>query len=315
MDKPRVTPNDFFLWVGAMVSLYGAVIAFVSLLFGYLNYAFPDPLEYFAPDPYASGVSYEMASLIVLAPLAILLFSLIQSAIGHDPSRADVWVRRWALYLTLSIAAATLVGDLITLIMYFFNGDVSVRFLLKVLVILLVAFGVFLHFLADLRGYWAANPGKCRLLGWALGALVVATIATGFFVIGTPWQARQYRLDEERVSDLKNIQWQVTYFWQAKQKLPAALADLTDATRSTTVPVDPSGASYEYRTTGPHSFELCAVFSAPTQAGRHAQPRGVVTISDPAPELDDWYHGAGRTCFARTIDPAFYPPLNKKPPQ
>src|SRR5882757_7208799 len=108
MDKPKVTPKDFFLWVAAMIALYAAVVAFISLLFSYLNYAFPDPLSYYSGDPYSSGISYEMSSLIVLFPLFLVFMRVIRKAIQADASRAEVWIRRWAIYLTLFIAIATI---------------------------------------------------------------------------------------------------------------------------------------------------------------------------------------------------------------
>ncbi len=319
MDKPKTTPKDFFLWVGAMIALYASVFAFISLIFDYLNYAFPDALQYYASDPYSGGVSYEMASLIVLFPIFIVLMHLIHRDINRDASRADTWVRRWALYLTLFIAAATLAADLITLIMYFFNGDVSLRFILKVLVIFLVAGGGFLHFLADLRGYWEHNAHKARVLGWAACALVVITIAAGFLIIGTPWQARLYRFDEQKVNDLTTIQYQIVNYWQAKQHLPAALFDLSDSISGFSAPLDPqSSTAYEYNTKGPLSFELCATFNAPTVQSNTA--RTVPMMAPTAigakgvPIQDNWQHGAGHVCFERTIDPSLYPPLNPRKP-
>ncbi len=317
MDKPKVTPKDFFLWAGAMIFLYTSIFALISLIFNYLNYAMPDALQYYSSDPYSSGISYEMASLIVLVPLFLVFMRLIHKDIERDASRGDIWVRRWALYLTLFVATVTIAGDLITLIMYFFNGDVTLRFALKVLVILLVAGGGFLHFIADLRGYWRANPGYSRIMGYATGALVLITIAAGFFIVGTPWQARLYRYDEQKVSDLQNIQYQVVNYWQAKQQLPASLADLTNSLSGSSVPSDPqSQQAYEYSTKGELSFELCATFNASAQSNTGSS-RTMPMM--PAPYgakgmaiADSWQHGVGRTCFERTIDPAFYPPPTKQ---
>ena len=44
MDKPKVTPKDFFLWAGAMLSLYVSVFSLLSLIFSYIDRAFPDAL-------------------------------------------------------------------------------------------------------------------------------------------------------------------------------------------------------------------------------------------------------------------------------
>ncbi|HQU07673.1 MAG: hypothetical protein B7X04_01900 [Parcubacteria group bacterium 21-54-25] len=305
--RSKATPKDFFLWAGAMIALYVSVFSFISLVFDYFNYAFPDPLQYYAPDPYLSGVSYEMASLIVLFPLFLVLMRLIHKSIERDDTRADVWVRRWALYLTLFIAGATIAGDMVTLVMYFFNGDVTLRFALKVLVILLVTGGGFLHFLADLRGYWKNNPAKARVLGWMTSALVVLTIVAGFLIIGTPWQVRLYRYDAEKVSDLQNIQSEIVSYWQAKQVLPAALSDLNYTIVGYTVPTDPqTGESYEYHVTGALAFTLCATFNAPTQAthtlGERALPVPLGSVKTVGVVGDVWTHGAGQTCFKRTID-------------
>lgn len=312
MERPGVTAKDFFLWFGAMIAFYWTIIAFVSLLFSYLNYALPDALQYYSGDPYSAGMSYQMASLVVMFPLYLLLMRIIRRSIEGDSSRADVWVRRWALVLTLFIAGIALAADLVTLLQYFFNGDVTLRFALKVLVVLLVAGGVFLHFLADLKGYWIAFPSRARMVGWGVALLVAASIVAGFFIVGTPMQARLYRYDDQKVSDLQNIQYQIVNWWQAKQALPASLAMLNDSISGFTVPNDPqTGAAYEYRTTGTAAFELCASFNAETQPFSPYARAIPVIPSGAAQKTDTWQHGAGHTCFARTIDPALYPPLTK----
>ena len=314
MDKPRVTPKDFFLWAGAMIAVYASTFAFISLLFEYLNYTFPDALQYFPSDPYSSGISYEMAVLIVLVPLATWLLLVIHGTIRKDPTRAQIWVRRWALYLTLFIAAIAVAADLITLVMYFLQGDVTLRFVLKVLVVFLVAGAGFLHFLADLRGYWSANPSKAKTVAAGIGIMVILAIITGFFVVGTPWQARLYRFDEQKVSDLRMIQSQVVIYWQSKDALPQSLADLSDSISGFTAPVDPqTGAAYIYKTTAMTSFELCANFNAATQtqyATVPALPASSYGVKG-RPLSDSWQHDAGQQCFERTIDPAFYPPFPK----
>jgi hypothetical protein len=315
MDRPRVTPKDFFLWAGALVTLYVSVFSFLALVFDYINYAFPDQLaSYYSGDPYQGGVSYEMASLIVLFPIFLVLMRVIHRNIARDPSRREVWVRRWALYLTLFIAAATLAVDLITLIMYFLDGEISERFILKVVLVLLVAGAGFLHFIADLGGYWEENSRKAKLVAWGCGILVVLTIGSGFLIIGTPAQARNYLFDEQKVSDLQTIQSEVVTYWQETGTLPTSLAQLVDPTAGVTVPIDEqTGKQYEYDVLGKLSFKVCANFNAITD------PNAITPemLSIPAPagaagpqDLNDsWYHEAGDQCFTRTIDPSRYPKL------
>ncbi len=306
--KGKTTAKDFFLWAGAMIFLYTSIVSFITLLFSYINYVFPDALSSYARNPYDSGMSYQMAILIVLVPLFLVLMHLIRRDIEKESSRADIWVRRWALYLTLFVAGITIAADLITLLYYFLSGqDITVRFLLKVAVVLLVGSAGFMHFLADVWGYWIQFPNKARAVGVSVGILVVLTIAAGFFIVGTPGQARAYRLDEQRVSDLTNIQYQIVNYWQQKKKLPATLADLSDSISGWKAPLDPvSGAAYSYTAASSTSFVLCAKFGSASDGkvgnnvARPSMPYG-------SGLSDNWSHTAGDACFNRTIDPELYP--------
>jgi type III secretory pathway component EscS len=317
MQPAHITPKDFFLWAGVVLSFYGSVGAFVALVFDYLNHLFPDPLSYYTGDPYSSGIANEMAIVIVLFPLFLFLMRTIRKTIQADSTRAEVWVRRWALFLTLFLAAAAIVGTVIALLVYFFQGDVTIRFVLKVLTLLLVAGVTFSAFLADLRGYWGANPARAAQSRWGALAFVLAVIVAGFFIVGTPWQARLYRFDDQKVSDLQMLQGQILNHWQSKEKLPVQLDELNDSISGFIIPRDPqSGVAYEYAVTGPLSFQLCASFNALTQNYASASTRAQyvpkpAAIDGPMPVQDNWYHEAGRQCFTRTIDPELYPPYSK----
>ncbi len=303
------------MWAGAIVAFYWSVLAFIFLVFNYINYAFPNALIYYPADPYQSGISYQMASIIVLLPLYLLLMHLIRADTVRDPSRKEIWVRRWALILTLFVAGIAIATDLIMLLTTFLNGEeLTTAFLLKVLVVLLVAAGVFMHFSADLKGYWERFPVRRRFVGIGVGILALVTIFAGFFIVGTPGEARLARFDAQKVGDLQNIQSQVVYYWQAKQELPATIGDLNNSLSYGPVPVDAqTGEPYVYEATGTLSFKLCAMFNGKSRA---SQTSLVETRMMPVPvggkgmmQQDNWQYSAGRTCFDRTIDPAFYPPL------
>ncbi|MBP9757472.1 MAG: hypothetical protein KBD06_02640 [Candidatus Pacebacteria bacterium] len=315
MNTHKVTPKDFFVWAGAIVALYWSIGAFLTLIFEYINNAFPDALEnsqYYYGDPYSGSIRVAMASLIVLVPVAILLLNLIRNDIRKDHAKADIWVRRWALYLTLFIAGLAMVVDTITLINYFLGGEVTVRFILKVASVLLVAAAVFMHFLADYWGYWIEYPKRARSIGIAVGMLVLATIVSGFLIIGSPNAVRMVRLDNQKIGDLQTIQYQITNYYQTKGRLPQSLSELNDPLSGMIIPKDAeTGEEYGYRiTTAPYSFELCATFNVPSTSNESMAEfpmRG-----DTANE--NWMHPAGQSCFERTIDPERYPLFPKEVP-
>ncbi len=326
VTKPKITPKDFFLWFGAMIALYWSVVAFILLFFNYIDYAYPNVLEY-QPNPYDGGIPYEMASIIVLFPIYLCLVYFIRHDIARDPSRKDVWIRKWAIILTLFVAAVTMAGDIIMLLTTYFSGAVlTTAFLFKIALIFLVAAAGFMHFAADLKGYWDTNRMRERIAMIAFCLLAFIAVFSGFLIVGTPQHARLMRLDSQKVMDLENIQWQVVNYWQQKEKLPASLVNLQDPISGFIVPRDPqTGAEYEYRiTTPPLSFELCADFNlegGDVGKGGIAVSRPTTYESIPIPAgasgmYDNWAHTEKETCFKRTIDPELYPSTSLiKPPR
>ena len=316
MQPTKVTPKDFFLWAGAMVALYASVVSLLLLFFEYIDRAFPDALTSAYVDPYSGSIRFAMASLIVLGPLTAVLLHVIRKDIAQNVAKAELWIRRWALVLTLFVAAITIAIDLITLINTFLGGEITLRFVLKVVVVLGVAGVGFLHFYADLKGYWLTHASRSRVVGIAFVVLALGTVGAGFLVIGSPTDARLMRFDDQKQNDLATIQWQVVNYWQQKEKLPTTLAELADPLSGAMIPLDPqSGAAYQYRTTGALSFELCAVFNRATgsQPGGTGPSLGAVPVAYPkGGGLDEnWQHDVGTACFARTIDPQKYPPYRQ----
>ncbi|NNM84070.1 hypothetical protein HKL94_02560 [Candidatus Parcubacteria bacterium] len=307
MGKPKATPKDFFLWVGAMITFYWSVIAFIFLMFEYINYTFPNVLAYYPVNPYQSGISYEMASIIVLLPLFMFLAHLIHRDISKDPSRKGIWVRRWALIFTLFLTGVAMVEDLISLLTAFLNGgELTTAFLLKTALVFLVTAGVFMHFSMDLKGYWEQFPGRKQAVAVGVGVLALLTILAGFLIVGTPAQARSARFDAQRVTDLQTIQSRVADYWQAKQKLPVTLDALESTFPYGSLPVDPqTEKSYTYQILGQFSFKLCATFSTANQVNYAPIQTGVRGTQN------NWQHGSGQVCFNRIIDPSFYPPLGR----
>ena len=307
----RVTPKDFFLWASAMVTLYASVGALIALLFTYIDHAFPDALAYaYYGDPYSAPIRFAIATLIVVAPTFLVLMRVIRKDINTNPGKQDLWVRKWALYLTLFVAGAMMIGDLITLVNRFLDGNLALPFLLKVVTIFAIAGGFFLHFLADLRGYWLQNPSRAKAVNYGAGAVVLLTVIAGFVIIGSPFDARLMRFDQERVASLQEIQYQIAEYWRAHQYLPPSLEDLNDPISNYRPNIaDPeTGATYGYEILGETKFKLCATFDLESPVT--AETARAIAPYDKG-LIDSWDHQAGTVCYEREIDPARYPPYPK----
>jgi len=311
-QNKKITPLFFFLSVALIATLIAITSSFISLSFELLNRLFPDMIS----GSYQYGYSYANSSiqgplslLIILTPIFFIaihywkkVFSLQQS--GHNKT-----LHKWLLYIILFFCAALVIVDSIVLVRYFVSGEITIRFILKVLLIGIVALLIGTYFIRMLRNIRLYSKGFAA----AVVILILAAVSGSFALMGSPSTQRALRFDERRVGDLQTIQAELFNYWQRSRALPASLAELENPNTGFTVPKDPKSTNaYEYRSSDALSFELCAFFDRPQQ--KTFVPADVATPSY-SRGFDGnyfWQHGAGRTCFERTIDPNLYPPFNAR---
>lgn len=154
VPKPRasLSAREAFLYLVLFATLYFAAWNLGSLLFDLISHFWPDPAapEY-ATVRLGSEIRWSTAALIIAFPVFVFMSHLITREVAKHPIKRLSPVRRWLTYLTLFIAAAVLVGDMTTLVYNLLGGELSTRFLLKVLVAALIAGSVFGYYLYDLR--------------------------------------------------------------------------------------------------------------------------------------------------------------------
>jgi hypothetical protein len=312
MNQTKMTPKDFFLHLGATIALYISVGALINLSFSIINYYFPDQLAgYF----YGNSVAFPISILVVLVPVLYILGWMIRKDIMIAPEKKDMWIRRWRIDITLFLTAAILIGDLITIINTYLNGEISIRFFYKFLVILVVLGIVFAYYLLERLD---KNTKMRSVLSYVGVVLVIAAVVGGFITVGSPTKQRNLKFDNQRTSDLQNVQWQIVSHWQQKEKLPATLDELKDPISGVVIPTDPeTKANYEYSVKGTNSFELCSTFALKSEdnkgRGEFGYGGGVYRdMAYPSSIGDDnWTHEAGKVCFDRTIDPEKYPVIKR----
>jgi hypothetical protein len=153
VPKPRaqLSARDAFLYLLMFGTLYVCAFQFGNLLFDFINLAFPDELRPFEAQRAESSIRWATASLIIAFPLFLWLHTKMQREILRIPARRQSAVRRWLIYLTLLVAAAVIVGDSITLVYNLLSGELSTRFILKVLVVAAIAGAGFAYFLQLIR--------------------------------------------------------------------------------------------------------------------------------------------------------------------
>lgn len=293
--------KDFFLNLGATISLYTVVISLINLLFTVINTAYPQINSYY----YSPSISWPVATLIIFTPILIVLMWLLGKQYANEPASA---IHRWLTYITLFLAGLAVAGDLVTVIYFFINGDeLTTGFLLKALVLFIISGAIFGYYLTDVRGKLTLSSRRIWRIVSIL--LVIISIIIGFMVIGSPRTQRLYKYDEQKVTDLENINYQIQSFYQSKGYVPSTL-DEVSTTGYTTLPLDPqSGASYEYHLVGQSAkaYQLCAEFNkaSPEASKANVYLRPVGDVS--------WVHPAGHYCFSIAIPLNMYVAPGKIP--
>lgn len=282
----KTSPKDFFLYLGVTVTLYWSVGSFLSLLFEYINTIFPSDLEFYN-DPFSPQTRFAIASLVVVFPIYLILSKFINRDIKQTPEKRDMGVRKWLIFLTLFLAGIAVIVDLITLVNTFLGGDLTTRFILKVLAVFAVIGGTFMYYLHDLKG----TEMNRRMIGLVTSLIVIVSLISGFLIIGSPQNVRDLRFDLEKVNDLSMLQSQIIQYWQDKDILPVSLEDLNDPTYGFVVPVDlQTGDAYGYEVLEKYTFNLCATFNKEGDSQYRFKD-------------ESWKHESGEVCFERTIDP------------
>lgn len=306
--RPETSPKDFFLHLLSIVALYASAIGFSTLLFQAVDAWFPDTLAgYGIPSFSASAMRWAIATLVVFFPSYVAASAFLNRQYAREPEKRELRVRKWLIYFTLFVAALIILGDAVALVLNFLQGELTVRFALKVLAIAFVAGSVFGYYFWELKNRPFGVRAKAFVYGVSLVAL--AAVVAGFFVAGSPYEERLRQFDAQRVNDLSMIQSEVLNYWTRTGTVATSTADLADDLYGSALPTDPeTHAAYQYQRTGEYSFSLCATFATTVKNGMIA---GTPAAPARTPFNANWDHGVGYTCFDRTIDPKLYPPQNK----
>lgn len=334
IQKPSLTPKFFFVSLGVIITLITSVSSLLILFFETLNNKFPDALNSIYQYGYNSynfdSIRQSLATLIIVFPVFLILSYFWRKISGNGLGHIDTIIRKWMIYLILFLAGVVVIVDLVTLVRYFVSGEITVRFIYKVLGTALVALLVGFHYYFELKISQLTNwKKKIGLITGIISIiLVLGLICLSFMVMGSPKKQRNLRFDQRRVNDLQSIQYQVINYWQQKEKLPVVLSDISSPLSGYSVPVDPEfekGNKYEYTPKNKLSFELCATFKEEMPKGwqeynyyngggimpmyKETSDIAVSSAIYPGGVNDSWDHKIGRTCFTRTIDKDIYPPF------
>jgi hypothetical protein len=152
--RAQLNARETYLYLVQFLTLYVSAYNLAALLFDIINWAIPDPAQSsnLSAAAYLRGsIRWELSSLIVAFPVFLYMSWVIGASIRRDPNKRHSKIRRNLTYLSLFVAASTLICDVITLVYNVLGGELTVRFFLKVATVGVIAGTAFGYYLLDLR--------------------------------------------------------------------------------------------------------------------------------------------------------------------
>lgn len=152
--RPSGSAREAFLYLVTFMMLYTAAISLGNLLAGLIDSWMPDPVStpYPGQESYRNeGLRWLVASLMVSFPVWYLLTRMHLDTYTKNPERRVSQVRFWLTYLTLTVAASTVLITVIVLLAGALGGELLLRTALKSAVVLAIAAGVFRFYLWEVR--------------------------------------------------------------------------------------------------------------------------------------------------------------------
>jgi len=296
--QTKTTAKDFIINLGAIIALYTSVISLIQLLFTIINTIYPQinyQYGYFGSE----SISWPVATLVIFAPIFILLMWLLEKDYRVNPEKQYSGIHRWFTFITLFLSGLAIAIDLITILYYFLDGqELTAGFILKVLVLLIVASCIFSYYISDvLRKLTSKSRKIWRVVA---GVMVVGSIVWGFAVLGSPATQRLYKYDEQKINDLMSINSEVTNYYSTKGVLPRNLADITAVAYYIVITDSQTKKPYEYSNKSETAYSLCAEFNKPS-SDKNKSEAAIYQYGGVS-----WSHPAGRHCFEQTVNPNTY---------
>lgn len=294
------TAKHFALQLGALIALYVSVGALIATLFSIITIVYPDPVNLWESEGAQGSMRFSIALLVVFFPTYAYLTRRV-NVIRRTEGNSYLPLTKWLIYLSLLVGGVVILGDLVSVIYNFLNGDLTLRFTLKAITVLGVVGAAFLYYTYDARGYWLTHESESKQYGMVTAVIVLVAVVGGYMQIDSPGEVRAAQTDERQINDLRRIQTDIVNYFTVNGTLPESI----DVAVKGEPVVAPEGRdAYTYTIVGPYTFALCATFAEGTSATDMSYPyydtyqKGVPALMNP----EDWGHEAGRSCFTRIIN-------------
>lgn len=291
-----------FLYLVHLISLVFTAISFAMIIFQAINKFIKDPVTLYSANFQSDAIKFGVAALLVFSPIYYVVSKYLYQAIFNGEVKRDSAIRRWLTYLILFVSFLIFAGYLVALVISFLNGELTLKFALKIFSVLIIAATVFNFYFYDIKRKETAGVKDKVFKTYFIATLaaIVIVFVGSFFVIDNPMQTRAKNLDNDITNKFYTIDNCVDQYYREKKAMPKTMEDikdnclymLDDVTKDKV-----TGRAFAYQPKDGLKYELCAEFRTSNKAD--AVPNNQPYYS--APDNKTMLHDAGWQCLERKV--------------
>lgn len=140
--------RDAFYYLLNFITLGFWTVSLGQIFYILIAKQFPDAVDRLNGfQPFREAISWQLACVIVAFPIFFFIHSKIQKELQSRPDLYDSGVRRWLTYIALVLASLIVLCDAVWFFEALIRGELTVRFILDSLVLLVLGGGVFTYYL------------------------------------------------------------------------------------------------------------------------------------------------------------------------
>lgn len=299
--KPVNAAKFVFLYLVHLISLVFVAVSFGMIIYQAINKFIKDPVNLYSAMFQPDAIKFGVAAILVFTPIFFIVGKYIGKALFEGEVTRDSAIRRWLTYLILFVSFLIFAGYLVAFVISFLNGELTLKFALKIATVLTIASTIFSFYFYDIKRKETKGvvDKVTKIYFIATLSAIVLVFVGAFFVIDNPMETRAKNLDNDITNKFYTIDQCVDQYYREKKELPKTMEDiktncsyLLDDTLKDKV----TGKAFEYQQKDGLKYALCAEF--------RVSNKDEAAINQPyysGPESKTVLHDAGWQCLERKV--------------
>lgn len=258
-------PKYAFYYLLSLVALIFMSIFSAVIVFQIIDKSVYDALSLNNSYNNQSLLRFAISALLISAPVFFLCASIINKGLRKGDLEKDSLLRNWLTYFILAVSAVVILGSVVGVVNDFLSGEMTLKSVLQLLVVILIAALVFSFYLYDIKREKISNKDNViKIFFFSSLVFVVAIFVSAWFFVDSPKVARERKFDDILLNHITSVESYINNYYEENEKLPEDLAvlreGLKDGYDNQALSELLVGDKIEYKKIDDKKFELCASF-------------------------------------------------------